>query len=129
MGGRASKKKWLKFGEFDALDKYILPKLGKISVRTLTRDGLHKVWMAVREKAGLEDLHIHDFRSMAASESEAQGINPKTAAAILGHADVRTTLKHYTRARNTQEAAARVAAPIAKALSGKIPKGKKEPHG
>jgi integrase len=71
-----------------------------------------------------ENLHIHDFRSMAASESKAQGINPKTAATILGHADVPTTMKHYTRARNTQEAAAMVAAPIARALAGQIPQKK-----
>jgi hypothetical protein len=31
--------------------------------------------------------------------------------------------------RNTQEAAAIVAAPIARALSGKIPKGKRKPRG
>ena len=111
----------------DGDNPYFFP--GHIKNRPLTRDGLHKVWMTVREKAGVEDLHIHDFRSMAASESEAQGINPKTAAAILGHADVRTTMKHYTKARNTQEAAAKVAAPIARALSGKIAKGKKNPRG
>ncbi len=73
----------------------------------------------------MEDLNIHDLRSLAASEAEAQGLGPKTGAAILGHKDIRTTLKHYTRARKTQEAAAKVAAPIARALSGDVSSRKK----
>jgi integrase len=73
----------------------------------LTRGGLHKVWLEVCARAGVEDLNIHDFRSLAASEAEAQGLGPKTGAAILGHKDIRTTLKRYTRARKTREAAAK----------------------
>ena len=88
----------------------------------MTRDGLYKVWADVCEQGQVVDLNLHDFRCLAASEAEAQGINPKTASVILGHADVRTTMKHDTRARKTQEAAAKVAAAIARALSGKASK-------
>jgi integrase len=92
--------------------------VGRANGSHLTRDGLHKVWVVVRDKAGIPDLRLNDFRSLGASEAEAQGINPKTAAALLGHSDERTTMKHYTRVRKAQEAAAKVAAPIAAALDG-----------
>lgn len=82
----------------------------------LTRMGLYHAWLAVCAEAKVTDLHLHDARSMAASGAEEQGLNPKTAAAILGHKDIRTTQKHYTRVRKAREAAAAVAAPIAEAL-------------
>lgn len=85
----------------------------------LTRMGLYHTWQAVCTQAGIEDLHLHDSRSLAASEAEAQGLNPKTAAAVLGHKDIRTTEKHYARVRKAREGAAAVAAPIAAALDGK----------
>lgn len=89
---------------------------GRTKGTALTRNGLHKVWMAVCEKAGITDLHLHDSRSLAASEAEAQGVPPATAAALLGHRDARTAQKHYTRVRRAREAAASVSAPIAVAL-------------
>lgn len=82
----------------------------------LTRNGLHKTWLAVCEKAKVKDLHLHDSRSLAASEAESQGLNPKTTSAVLGHADIRTTMKHYTRVRKARKSAAAISAPIAKAL-------------
>jgi integrase len=89
---------------------------GRAKGESLTRNGLHKTWLAVCEKAGIKDLHLHDSRSLAASEAEAQGINPKTGAALLGHKDARTTAKHYAKVRKAREAAASVSAPIAEAL-------------
>lgn len=84
----------------------------------ITRHGLRETWVAVRDRAGVPDLHIHDFRSLAASEGEAQGVSPKTMAAVLGHSDVKTTMKHYARVRKSHSAkvAAEIAAPIAVAL-------------
>ena len=84
----------------------------------MTRNGLHKTWLAVCESAKVKDLHLHDSRSLAASEAEEQGINPKTGAAILGHRDVRTTNKHYTRVRSAKakSGAEAVFGPIAEAL-------------
>ena len=84
----------------------------------MTRSGLHKTWLAVCEYAKITDLHIHDSRSLAASEAEEQGIAPKTGAAILGHKDVRTTNKHYTRVRSAKvkSGAEAVFEPIAEAL-------------
>lgn len=93
---------------------YFFP--GRESGRPFTRHGLYKLWSAVCEKANVQDLNIHDSRSLAASEAEGQGINPKTAAAILGHKDARTTSKYYTKVRKAREGAAAVSAPIAAAL-------------
>ena len=84
----------------------------------LTRMGIYHTWLAVCREAKVENLHLHDSRSLAASEAEAQGHNPKTAAAVLGHMDVRTTEKHYARVRKAREVAAQIAAPIAAALEG-----------
>jgi len=95
---------------------------GRKEGEPLTRMGIYHTWLAVCREAGIEDLHLHDSRSLAASEAEAQGYNPKTTAAILGHKDVRTTEKYYARVRKAREAAASIAAPIADALDGRKPK-------
>lgn len=86
----------------------------------LSRHTLYKTWKAVCEEAKVTDLHIHDFRSLAASEGEAQGVSPKTMAHLLGHSDTRTTMHHYTRIRahRASDVASQVAAPIARALEG-----------
>ena len=92
---------------------------GRQKGQHLTRMGLYHAWVAVCEKAEIQDLHLHDSRSLAASEAEAQGHSAKTASAVLGHKDTRTTEKHYTRVRKVREAAEQIAAPIARALEGK----------
>jgi len=89
---------------------------GRLKGQSITRNGLHKTWLSVCAEAKVKDLHLHDSRSLAASEAEAQGINPKSASAILGHRDTRTTQKHYAKVRNSRSAAAAVSAPIAEAL-------------
>jgi integrase len=90
---------------------------GRVKGSHLTRHGLHKLWMIVRERAGVPDMHLHDFRSFTASESLDMGISTKVAAAILGH-DPRTTERHYQRARDKRvaEAAAQISAPVAQAF-------------
>lgn len=89
----------------------------------LTRHGVYKTWRAVCELAEVQNLHLHDFRSLAASEGEAQGVPTKTMSHVLGHADPRTTLKHYTKARRTivAEVASKVAGRILAALDGVNP--------
>ena len=83
----------------------------------LTRSGFRAAWLQLRELAGLEDLNVHDLRSRAASEAEAQGISPKTGSQLLGNTP-ETTMKHYARVRpkGAAEAAAKVASPVARAF-------------
>jgi integrase len=95
---------------------------GRIKGKAMTRDGLHKTWMAVREKAGLHDLVIHDFRSWGASEAEEQGISAATRTTLFGHSAA-TEAKHYTRARGVGEAADKIADVMARALAGKSEDG------
>lgn len=91
---------------------------GRKEGEPITRDGLHKLWVRVCEKAQVQDLHIHDFRSYVASEGLAQGIAPKITSQLLGHGDARTTEKHYQKVRDKHaaEASAMISAPVAQAF-------------
>jgi integrase len=79
---------------------------------------VNAAWNKICAEAGVADLHLHDFRSFAASEGLEQGIDARTTARLLGHSSSRTTERHYLRVRQgqTAEAAAQIAAPIAKAF-------------
>lgn len=52
-------------------------------------------WTPLRAAVGI-DCRFHDLRHTAASYLADLGIHPKTAARILGHADMRTTMQWYT---------------------------------
>lgn len=92
---------------------------GRKRGEALTRMGVYHTWLSVCDEAKVKNLHLHDSRSLAASEAEAQGHGIKTVSSVLGHKDVRTTEKHYSRVRKAKEVAAQIAAPIAAALEGK----------
>ncbi len=49
---------------------------------------LYKRWNKACAAAKVPDAHIHDIRSMAATDAQAQGIDPQ---ALLGHTDAATT--------------------------------------
>lgn len=83
--------------------------------KPLSRHTLYAAWRDVCRVANVEDLHLHDFRSLAASEGEAQGVTPKTMAHLLGHTDVRTVQQHYARVR--KPAAAKVAGQLADSIA------------
>ena len=86
--------------------------------RPLSANWLSKVFAKICSQAGVEDLHMHDFRSFAASEGLEQGIDARVTAKLLGHASSQTTEKHYlkVRKRKTAEAAMSISRPIAKAF-------------
>jgi integrase len=77
------------------------------------------VWDRLCKAAGIVDLHIHDFRSFAASEGLEQGIDARTTAKILGHTSSKTTEQHYLniRRRKTAEAAEQISAAVVKAFN------------
>ena len=86
--------------------------------KPLSTNALSLIFAKVRSQAGVDDLHLHDFRSFAASEGLDQGIDARVTAKLLGHASSLTTEKHYlkVRKRKTAEAAMSISRPIAKAF-------------
>ena len=82
------------------------------------RPGRHLVrlrpfWHRVRERAGLEDVRIHDLRHSFASRALAMGESLPMIGRLLGHADVGTTARYAHLARDTEKkSAARVGGSI-----------------
>ena len=70
-------------------------------------------WYRVRERAGLEDVRLHDLRHSFASRALALGENLPMIGRLLGHTKMQTTARYAHLARDSvRDAAARVAASI-----------------
>ena len=70
-------------------------------------------WYRVRERAGLDDVRIHDLRHSFASRALALGENLPMIGKLLGHSKIQTTARYAHLARDSvHESAARVAASI-----------------
>ena len=73
-----------------------------------------QAWQAVRARAGLEDVRIHDLRHSFASRALALGESLPMIGKLLGHSQVETTARYAHLARDSvQEAAERIAGSIA----------------
>lgn len=84
--------------------------------------GIYAPWRRARERAGLEDLRIHDLRHSFASRALALGESLPAIARLLGHARVQTTARYAHLARDAvREAAARVADGIGEDILGPAP--------
>lgn len=53
-------------------------------------------WEEIRERAGLEDVHMHDLRAVFTTLG-ARGVELKDLSIQLDHADEEVTRKHYLR--------------------------------
>ena len=81
--------------------------------------GIFAPWRRARERAGLEDLRLHDLRHSFASRALALGESLPAIARLLGHARVQTTARYAHLARDAvRDAAARVAAGIGEDILG-----------
>ncbi|WP_264843755.1 tyrosine-type recombinase/integrase [Caldinitratiruptor microaerophilus] len=57
---------------------------------------LDYAWIHIRRSLGLDErLHLHDLRGSYTTWLAERGVNPKAAAKILGHSDLKTTLALY----------------------------------
>ena len=75
--------------------------------------GVFAPWRRARERAGLEDLRLHDLRHSFASRALALGESLPAIARLLGHARVQTAARYAHLGRDAvREAAARIAAGI-----------------
>ena len=70
-------------------------------------------WAIIRERAGLEDMRLHDCRHTFASRALALGESLPMIGRMLGHSEVKTTARYAHLARDSvHEAGERVAARI-----------------
>ena len=78
-----------------------------------------QTWQAIRARAGLEDVRIHDLRHSYASRALALGESLPMIGKLLGHSQVETTARYAHLARDSvKEAAERIAGSIAGDILG-----------
>ena len=71
-------------------------------------------WYRARNDAGIEDVRLHDLRHTHASHAVLNGVPVPVVARLLGHSDIRTTLRYaHLGDREIVEAAERVGQAIA----------------
>ena len=74
-------------------------------------------WDRARREAGIEDVRLHDLRHTHASHAVMSGVPVPVVARLLGHSDVRTTLRYaHLGDREIAKAAERVGQAIAALL-------------
>ena len=74
-------------------------------------------WYCARREAGIEDVRLHDLRHTHASHAVMNGVPVPLVARLLGHSDVRTTLRYaHLGDREIEAAAERVGQAIAALL-------------
>ena len=68
-----------------------------------------RVWYRVRREAGIEDVRLHDLRHTHASHAVMNGVPVPVVSRLLGHSNVRTTLRYaHLENREIEAAAERV---------------------
>ena len=99
-------------------------------IQGITDDGhltdLERPWRRIREKAGINDVRLHDLRHTYASVAMQNGIDPFTLKEIMGHRNLQTTLRYAHLADDAVQRAAgsvasRLAASIGKQNAGERP--------
>ena len=66
-------------------------------------------WYRARREAGIEDVRLHDLRHTHASHAVMNGVPVPVVARLLGHSDVRTTLRYaHLGDREIEKAAERI---------------------
>ena len=74
-------------------------------------------WYRARHEAGIEDVRLHDLRHTHASHAVMNGVPVPVVSRLLGHSDVRTTLRYaHLGDREIEAAAERVGQSIAALL-------------
>ena len=79
----------------------------------------HRFWWKLRAEVGIPDVRLHDLRHSFASEAVRQGVALPVVSKLLGHSDIKMTLR-YTHASNKEleEAAERIGKRLNNLLTG-----------
>ncbi|MEH2546889.1 integrase [Bradyrhizobium sp. AZCC 2262] len=84
------------------------------------RADLNRPWRAIRRRAGIEDVHIHDLRHSFASVGAGSDLGLPIIGRLLGHTQASTTQRYAHIAVNpAKRAADLIAGKIADAMNGK----------
>lgn len=77
---------------------------------TRPRKDINAFWIAIRKRAGLEDVRLHDLRHTLASQAVLQGVSLPVVARLLGHSKAVMTLRVYSHVadREVEAAAERI---------------------
>ena len=76
------------------------------------------IWDAVRREAGIEDVRLHDLRHTVASQAVLNGVLLPVVARLLGHRDVRMTMRYAHVGDREIEAAAERVGQVIDAIMG-----------
>lgn len=77
------------------------------------------LWDRVRREAGIEDCRLHDLRHTMASHAVMNGVPVPVVSRLLGHANVRMTLRYaHLGDRDIEQAAERVGQAVAEIMAG-----------
>ncbi len=80
------------------------------------------LWTRIRQEAGIEDVRLHDLRHTMASHAVMNGVPVPVVSRLLGHSNVRMTLRYAHLGDHEIEAAAeRVGAAMAQVMAGEPP--------
>ncbi|MCP1764987.1 MULTISPECIES: site-specific integrase [Bradyrhizobium] len=105
-----------------------LPKLGRYVIAGESagqkderpRADLNRPWRAIRRRAGLEDVRLHDLRHSYAAVGAGQGLGLVQIGGLLGHSQPKTTARYAHLANAPLRAATNIIGEtIAAALEGK----------
>ena len=79
------------------------------------------LWYRVRREAGIEDVRLHDLRHTVASQAVLNGVPLPVVARLLGHRDVRMTMRYsHVGDREIEAAAERVGQAIDAIMDGRV---------
>ena len=77
------------------------------------------LWYRVRREAGIDDCRLHDLRHTHASHAVMNGVPVPVVARLLGHSDIRMTMRYaHVGDREIEAAAERVGTVIASVMAG-----------
>jgi len=79
---------------------------GDDRIFTMSKMTLRRRWEDARRRAGLEDVTIHDLRRTHSTYAAASGVDLRTLAGRIGHADLSMLQKHYAALVGDAEAGA-----------------------